>query len=65
MELMKKVEVKKEEVKKEKQYKGEFRILNSKASPIEKTIDNVYKPKNQDEIECLEYQVKQGRVFCF
>jgi hypothetical protein len=47
---------------KETIYQGEYRILNSKAFPIERTLDGRYKPKDDDEIACLEHQVKQGRI---
>lgn len=54
-------EVVKPVVKKTIVYVGEYRILNSNASPIEKK-GNEYVPKNDDEVACLEYQFGQGRI---
>lgn len=42
-------------------YTGEYRILDTKATPIPR-FGNEYKPANEDQIACLDYQVKQGRV---
>ena len=42
-------------------YEGAYRILNTYATPIERDGD-VYKPKDENEVACLEYQVKMGRV---
>lgn len=58
-------EIKKEEVKvsvpSKVVYEGEFRILNSKASPI-KWDGKTYSPKDAEEIAELEYHVKLGRI---
>jgi hypothetical protein len=61
MSLKEALASKQEEKPKTAVYRGEYRILNTNASPIEK-VEGVYKPKNADEVACLEYQVKMGRI---
>ena len=52
-----------EETKEEKKvtYTGFFRLVDKQAVPIPK-IGDEYFPKNELQIEELEYQVAQGRV---
>ena len=42
-------------------YYGDYRILGSNCLPIPK-IGDMYTPETEDHIECLEYQVDQGRI---
>ena len=53
---------KKVDGKKEVLYSGEFRLVDSKAVEIQRDKNGFYAPINEDQISCLEYQVKQGRV---
>jgi hypothetical protein len=43
-------------------YEGSYRILNKHATPIARDEKGFYAPKDAEEIEALEYQVKMGRV---
>ena len=52
---------KKEEEAKKFVYTGSFRLVDKQAVPIPKVGDE-YFPKNELQIEELEYQVSQGRV---
>lgn len=47
--------------KKEVVYRGEFRLVNDFAVPIKREGGRYY-PQNTSDINCLEYQVLQGRV---
>ena len=42
-------------------YYGDYRILGSNCLPIPK-IGDMYTPETEDHIDCLEYQVDQGRI---
>ena len=61
MMTLKETLVKKVDKVEEVVYEGFYRVLNKYATPIEKSGD-LYKPKDAEEAECLEYQVKMGRV---
>lgn len=63
MSLEKVLNKAKEETKEEKKvtYTGFFRLVDKQAVPIPK-IGDEYFPKNELQIEELEYQVAQGRV---
>ena len=52
---------KKEEEAKKFVYTGSFRLVDRQAVPIPK-IGDEYFPKNEIQVEELEYQVAQGRV---
>ncbi len=53
--------LKKDDKKAEEAFVGEYRVLNTAGNVIRKEGE-VYFPKDEDEVACLEYQVKQGRV---
>ena len=59
--LNKSKEEKEEKEEKKFSYVGFFRLVDKQAVPIPKVGDE-YFPKNELQIEELEYQVSQGRV---
>ena len=59
--LNKSKEEKEEKEEKKFAYTGFFRLVDKQAVPIPK-IGDEYFPKNELQIEELEYQVSQGRV---
>lgn len=42
-------------------YYGDYRILGTNCVAISK-LGDLYMPEDADQVACLEYQVKQGRV---
>lgn len=44
------------------EYYGDYRIVDSNGNAIRKEGDRFLVTK-QDDVDCLEYQVKMGRVF--
>ena len=42
-------------------YYGDYRILGTNCVAIPK-LGDLYMPEDADQVDCLEYQVKQGRI---